>query len=374
VVVADECAARITAAATLGPLRGQSALHTHLAGAVAGRLHAEGAPAHRWADAFGLAFAAPPWPIMHAFLGGDAKLVHAFTPVRAAMDACAAAEAGLTGVPDIFEHPRGFLDRFATVPLPEVITAGLGRHWHTDSLSFKLRPGGPGIDAAVDCAIDLFPRIRGEPIEEVTMTTSAYTIFAGRQAERYLAGERSPLSALLLSTGYPVATALLTGDLRVPDFEPPAIGDPARWSLAGRVRLVHDEAMTRDLLAATAPFGAALRTAGERALPWLRDFAGDDLARDFGAVDSLSDGDFTAAVKATPARLAVRLAGGRTLVAERAIPLGAAGPDTRLRHRSLVRRKFAAQGGDPRAAIALDDLGGLSAPAVAALLTRALDR
>jgi len=146
------------------------------------------------------------------------------------MDACAAAEAGLTGVPDIFEHPRGFLDRFATVPLPEVITAGLGRHWHTDSLSFKLRPGGPGIDAAVDCAIDLFrgsaaSRSRGHDDH------SAYTIFAGRQAERYLAGERSPLSALLLSTGYPVATALLTGDLRVPDFEPrpSAIRPDGRW-------------------------------------------------------------------------------------------------------------------------------------------------
>ncbi|MBQ1101329.1 MmgE/PrpD family protein, partial [Streptomyces sp. b94] len=34
VVAANECAARITASATLGPLRGQSAVHTHLAGAV----------------------------------------------------------------------------------------------------------------------------------------------------------------------------------------------------------------------------------------------------------------------------------------------------------------------------------------------------
>ncbi|MFC7617770.1 hypothetical protein ACFQV2_34575 [Actinokineospora soli] len=44
VVAANECAARITAAATLGPLRGQSAMHTHLAGAVAGRLKTEDAP------------------------------------------------------------------------------------------------------------------------------------------------------------------------------------------------------------------------------------------------------------------------------------------------------------------------------------------
>ena len=38
VIAANECAARITAAATLGRFRGQNAPHTHLAGAVSGRL------------------------------------------------------------------------------------------------------------------------------------------------------------------------------------------------------------------------------------------------------------------------------------------------------------------------------------------------
>ncbi|MFD0392714.1 MmgE/PrpD family protein [Streptomyces nogalater] len=37
VIIADECAARVTASATLGPFRGQTALHTHVVGAVAGR-------------------------------------------------------------------------------------------------------------------------------------------------------------------------------------------------------------------------------------------------------------------------------------------------------------------------------------------------
>ena len=45
VIAANECAARITAAATLGRFRGQNAPHTHLAGAVSGRLRAECAPA-----------------------------------------------------------------------------------------------------------------------------------------------------------------------------------------------------------------------------------------------------------------------------------------------------------------------------------------
>src|SRR5579859_7546196 len=45
VIAATECAARITAAATLGPFRGQNAAHAHLAGAVSGRLRSENAPA-----------------------------------------------------------------------------------------------------------------------------------------------------------------------------------------------------------------------------------------------------------------------------------------------------------------------------------------
>jgi 2-methylcitrate dehydratase PrpD len=154
VLAADECAARIAAAATLGPLRGQNAAHTHLAGAVAGRLRSEQAPAAQWVDALGLAFSMPPWPSLRGFLGSDAKVLSASVPVRAGLDACDAAAGGLRGPADVLEHPDGFLARFATVPLPEAVTAGLGERWHAETTSYKVHPGGPGLDAAVDCALD----------------------------------------------------------------------------------------------------------------------------------------------------------------------------------------------------------------------------
>lgn len=376
VVAANECAARITAAATLGPLRGQSALHTHLAGAVAGRLASEGAPARRWVDAMSLAFAAPPWPTMHAFLGGDAKLIHVVAPVRAAMDACDAATAGLTGPPDVLEHPRGFLARFAAVPLPELVTEDLGHRWHTDTLSFKLRPGGPGIDAAVDCAIELHQVVRGARVTGVEIAASAYTLFAGRQSESYQAGPDTPLSALLLCTGYPVATALLTGDLRVEDFDQPELRDQDRWTLARSVQLVHDPEMTRQLFASVAPFGAALRRAGERARPWLSQFVGEELAElalVTAAEKAGADDSFREATKATPARVTVRLADGRSITRARTVPLGAAGPDTRRRHGELARRKFLAQGGSEAVADALSgDLTSCSASELSRLLQAAL--
>ncbi|MFY1634221.1 MmgE/PrpD family protein [Solwaraspora sp. WMMB335] len=386
VVVANECAARITAAATLGPLRGQSAMHTHLAGAVAGRLSCADVSARCWTDAMSLAFAAPPWPVMHAFLGGAAKLLHVLVPVRSAMDACDGAIAGLTGPADVLEHPRGFLARFATVPVPQVVTDLLGQRWHTETLSFKLRPGGPGIDAAVDCAIALHHQVDPAAIVDIEVAASVYTLFAARQATEYLAGPDSPISALLLSTGYPVATALLTGDLTAADFDQPAIADPARWALAERVRLVHEPTMTSQLLTCVAPFGAALLQAGDRALPWLRQFVGVDVAasvlrngRTVDADGALGRGDlppalvsFRDAAKATPARLLVRLADGRSLSREQTIPLGGAGPQTRRTHRELVRAKFAASGGAGAVADEIENLVETTPQRLAVLVQNAL--
>ncbi|HEY1572026.1 MAG TPA: MmgE/PrpD family protein [Pseudonocardiaceae bacterium] len=352
VVAANECAARVTAAATLGPLRGHSAVHTHLVGAVGGRLHCQRAPADVWLDAFGLALAMPPWPLMRAFLASDARLFNTFSPVRTAMDACDAAVAGLRGAPDIVEHSDGFLARFASVPLPDAVTEGLGERWHTETLSFKMHPGGPGIDAAVDCAAALHEElgdIAAEDIDEVVVEASVYTLLSGKRVARYVDGPASPLGALVLDIPYPVATALLTGEFTVDDFARPSVGDPGRWALAGRVRLAHDPAMTRELFASEAPFGEAVRQAGPAAEDWIRQFGGDELVEQVGPLGG-APSDFTAATKATPARVTVRLADGRVRTRERSIPLGAAGPHTRVHHTELMREKFVALGGPPEVA------------------------
>ncbi|MGC0419080.1 MmgE/PrpD family protein [Embleya sp. AB8] len=351
VILADECAARVTAAATLGPFRGQTALHTHLIGAVAGRLACERAPAQVWRDALALALSAPPWTLWRAFVAGDARMLHVPLAVRAGLDACDAAMGGLHGAADIVEHPDGFLAAFATVPLPEVLTLGLGRRWHTETLSFKLHPGGPGIDAAVDCAIDLHADLAAEAgswtvadVREVVVEGSVYTLFAARKALPYLDGPRSPIGALVLDPPYPVATALLTGGLTIEDFTAPALEDSERWLLAARVRLVHDVAMTRELLAGDAPFGEALRQAGAAGPAWLTKFGGPELAAAAAPPGPPAE-DFTEAVKPTPARVRVCLRDGREFVRELRVPRGGIGPDLRAGHQETVAAKFRAAGG-----------------------------
>jgi 2-methylcitrate dehydratase PrpD len=375
VIAATECAARITASATLGQFRGQMAAFTHLAGSVAGRLRSEGAPPDRWVDAFGIAFAMPPWTLLRGFLGSDAKLLSAAVPVGIGLDACDAAHAGLHGAADILEHERGFLAQFAAVPLPETITSGLGRRWHTETLSFKVHPGGPGLDAALDCALELrreLGELRADDVEEVVVRGSMYTTGVDAEAGAYLDGHRSPVSALVFSVPYAMATALLTGQCTGADFAEPRVADPERWALAAKVRTEHDWEMTRRLALSTAPVGEALRQAGDRGTAWLEAIAGPE-----GAVQ-LRDGlgapsaDFETADKVTPAQVVVKLADGRTAERARDIPVGAAGPDTRVRHAELTRTKFLSTGGSTAVADGFGDLEGASGERVRELLEEAL--
>ena len=274
---------------------------------------------------------------MRGFLGSDANLLSAALPVRSALDACDAAEAGLRGAADLLEHSDGFLARYAAVPLPELVTAGLGTRWHTETLSFRLQPGGPGLDAAVDCARDLHAELgplEADDVEDVLVTTSLYGTLVERRAAPYLAGPASPVSALVLCTPYGVATTLLTGRLTAADFAPGAVGDGRRWSLAERVRVEHDDAMTRASLRCGVPFGEALRTAGPRAAPWLRDVGGDwlvDLVGPLGPPAATLEG----VERQLPARVTVRLRDGRVHSRERTIPVGGAGPETAASHGAL---------------------------------------
>jgi len=374
VVAATECAARVTAAATLGPFRGQTAAHAHLVGAVAARLRAEGAPPERFVDAWGIALAMPPWSLHRAFLGSDAKVLTASVPVRTGLDACDAAAAGLVGAADVVEHPDGFLARFATVPLPEAATAGLGTRWHTETASFKVHPGCAYISAAVDCAVELAGRVgplSPADVGEVVVHSPIFTVGMDARSAPYVRGADSAVSTLNFSVAYNVATALLTGALAPADLDGEAIADPSRWDLAAKVRTELDLDLTRRAVLSTAPLGEALRQAGPRAAEWLAATGGDEAAR-LAAEAGPPAATFEEAEKAMGARVEVRLADGRSFEAAREIPVGAAGPETRRDHGKLVREKFLACGGAPATADALGELESLSADRLGETLRDAL--
>lgn len=374
VLAANETAARITAAATLGPFRGQTAGHTHLAGAVAGRLRAENASADTWAHALGMAFSVPTWSLSRGFFSTDAKLLVAAVPVQIGLSACDGARFGLTGPEDVLEHPQGFLHRFADIPLPEEALAGLGSLWHTETFSYKIHPGSAYTSAAVDCAVELHNALAGvdqRDIAEVVVEGSIFTAGLDRIARQHRIGPDSSVAALNFSLPYNVATALLTGSLLPADLAHPAVDRPDRWELAARVRTEHDPAFSRHALLATAPLGQALRRAGERAEAWVR--AIDDQAAEALPPAWLEpETDFRWATKNLGARVTVRLRDGRELRAERRSAVGAASGADGTDHAALARAKFLACGGDPEAADLLRRLEHLRPEEVRRLVNLAL--
>jgi 2-methylcitrate dehydratase PrpD len=373
-LAAIECAARVTAAVTLGPHRGQAAAHSHLVGGVAARLHSEQAPPALWLDALGLALSAPPWPVVRGFIASDAKLLIAATPLRAGLDACDAARAGLRGAADILEHPEGFLAAVSDVPLPELCVAALGQRWHTETAAFKVHPGSAYIASAVDCAIELHEKLGAigpDDVEEIVVRASIFTTELERLTSGYLDGPATSPITLGFSATYGVATALLTGNMTPAEFSGERIRDECRWRLMRKVHLEHDLALSLRALACTAPIGEALRHAADQAVPWLEAQAGT-AAGVLGAAFGEPVETFEAADKALGASVTARLTDGTEMTVSREIARGATGPETRTEHFSLMSEKFLATGGEPDVVNGVAQLESLSAGELHQLLSVAL--
>jgi len=379
VITANECAARITAAATLGYHRGQTASHTHLVGSVAGRLSAQRAAASYWVNAWGIALSMPNWVLMPGFLGSDAKLFTAATPVRAGLDAVDAALAGLHGLSNIVEIEDGFLQQFADVPLPEMLTKGLGTRWHTQTISFKIYPGCAYLDSAIDCAVAVHAELaeRFSPVElaesvtSIKIHASIFTVGMDEESRSFVKGPSSPLSALNFSTGYSVATALAYGTLSPVDFLPEQIDDPVRWILAGKVQLILDLDLTEKSLLATAPLGEALREGGTSAAEWLTS-KGGEIGSKLAAKLERPSSDFTRATKSIGARLEVELDDGTLLEKSCEAAKGSVGTNSPAQQWALMVEKFLITGGHEDTTRAIENLEYLSPSQTAAEVEKAL--
>jgi 2-methylcitrate dehydratase PrpD len=226
--------------------------------------------------------------------------------------------------------------------------------------------------------VSLQPQVapRFDQISSVEVAASIFTVGMEERSSPYLAGARSGLAALNFSTGYSVACALRRGALVVEDFEPARLADVETWRVADKVEVRHDPELSRRALLAAAPIGAALRMAGPAGAAWLAGGAGipeDEALMLLGEPER----DFEHAEKAVGARLRVRFAGGSEVEAAVDIPRGAAGPETRLRHREIARAKFTAnaapllgEDGAEAMADAVEALPGADSTAVRALLDR----
>ncbi len=256
-VIANEVAGRIGAACIFGPQNGQLWSHIHLGASAlaAGVLY--GLDAERLTHALGIAYAQPNYGLFPGFMGPGSKVLTAATPSLTGLWAARYAEAGMTGNPRILEDAKGFLRHFTYRSRPDMLS-GLGSAWITETLAVKPYPGCAYLDTAVDVALELSEKIRGETggslqaeeIGAVHVEASLLTTEMNRLSKDLF--DPANLSPININFNIPVnvAVALSEGELSPRVLSDRALAEKRETivGLARRVTLSHSWTYTLELL------------------------------------------------------------------------------------------------------------------------------
>lgn len=336
VTVGNEVGGRLGGALLLGPQNGQMWSYIHLleGACVAGRFN--GLDPGRMANAIGVAFTQPPYPLMPAFMGPDSKLL---IPASTTIDGCRAAELaarGWTGNQSILEDRQGFLRRFNEQNLGWMLS-GLGDAWVTDSLCYKVVPGCAYIDTAVDAFSGICRRFEADhgrrpgavDVDEIRVRCGLLTSGMEGFAQTYRSGERLEPISINFSVALSFGLMLHAGGLG-PEYLSHKYLDENRQAveeIAGKVQMSYDAEM--DTRAAQV---------GER---------GGTSVRSILGAQTLVGQSFEDYVMTFPTEVTLRTAAGQEYTELQDIPLGGAGRPWGETE-ALVREKFLLNySGDP---------------------------
>jgi hypothetical protein len=345
-VAANEIAGRLGAALFLGPHNGQFWAAIHCASAAVATALGIGLDAERTAHALAISLYLPPYGMWPGFMGPQTKLLTAAEPAAAGARAALLAAEGVSGAPDVVEHPRGVLANLSFAPRPAMFGA-LGRVWLTDTLAFKRLPGCAYLQSVGEAALaaQVQPgEVAGIDVEAGWLTCEMEEL--GRGPE--LSPVRVNFSAALT-----VAIALRAGRLTPAELRPAWLAEKEIEirALAARVSVRHDPSLTARTLLGTLDAGASLDDVAARDLLRIRRRLGDvnmdganpgpALARAIaadshlrrvlgrtlrarlagrGAAGGIEDLEIGALRMTFPSRLHIRLRGGEVRTVEGAEP------------------------------------------------------
>ena len=254
IAVANEVGGRLGGALLLGPHNGQmwSYIHVLEGACVASRFL--GLDAGRTANAIGVAFTQPPYPLMPAFMGPDSKLL---IPASTTVDGCRAAELaarGWTGNTSILEDRQGFLRRFNQNNFGWMLS-GFGDAWVTDSLCIKVVPGCAYIDTAVDAFTEICKQFEADngrrptadDVESIDVRCGLLTSGMEGFAQTYRSAERLQPISINFSVALSFGLMLHAGDLAPERFSHKYL-DANREAIeagAAKVKMEHDTEMDK---------------------------------------------------------------------------------------------------------------------------------
>lgn len=355
--IVNELGGRLGASMLFGQQNGQMWSYIHALGAAVAGARLSGLDADGIRRAIGIALAQPGFPLVTGFFGGESKILIAADPAAAGARAADLAREGMTAADDPLGDPQGFLRRFARHPLDWMFT-GLGEAWLSDSLTYKVVPGCAYIDGAVDCLEEVrraFAEKHGrdlgaDDVEEIRVWGSMLTVGMEMLCSMYRKPDRITTVDVNFSVPLSLAVSIIAGEL-VPEALGGWLLDRRRdeiLSLAGRIHLEHDHALTSRLAGleqAGVDLGAAIAGVDPEALGNLgramRNFGRRRPAREEVPSDppTLEGKSFEGYEMRIPGRLVLVTSQGDEFSAEVEVPAGAAGRPLEETRR-LVHQKF----------------------------------
>jgi 2-methylcitrate dehydratase PrpD len=183
--------------------------------------------------------------LMAAQYGAMVKRMHAGRAAQSGLYGALLAEAGFTGIADVFESPYGGFcttfsrsqDRFDLAEL----TAGLGERFETMGVALKFYSCVGSNHTTLD-ALRSIARRRPFRVEDI----ARITVHASQATVDHVGWPYKPqgLTSAQMNLPYCVATLLVEGDVFVDQFSEAAVTDARRIALAAKVAALHDPAIT----------------------------------------------------------------------------------------------------------------------------------
>ncbi|HMA74036.1 MAG TPA: MmgE/PrpD family protein [Xanthobacteraceae bacterium] len=183
--------------------------------------------------------------LMAAQYGAMVKRMHAGRAAQSGLYGALLAEAGFTGIANVFESPYGGFcttfsrshDRFNLAEL----TAGLGERFETLGVALKFYSCVASNHTTLDAIRMIAARrpFRADDVAKIAVHGSQATV-------DHVGWPYRPqgLTSAQMNLPFCVATLLAEGDVFVGQFSEAAVADPRRMTLAARVEVVHDPAIT----------------------------------------------------------------------------------------------------------------------------------
>ena len=183
--------------------------------------------------------------LMAAQYGAMVKRMHAGRAAQSGLYGALLAEAGFTGIVDVFESPYGGFcttfsrsqDRFKLAEL----TSGLGERFETFGVALKFYSCVGSNHTTLD-AIRAIAARRPFGLDDV-----AKIVVHGSQATVDHVGwpyKPQGLTSAQMNLPFCIATLLAEGDVFVDQFSEAVVTDPRRMALAAKVEVLHDPAIT----------------------------------------------------------------------------------------------------------------------------------